>query len=197
MKKYDEAKKLPFQELKGISQKTIENHYGKLYQGYVKKWQEIQEKLNSVDLSSANATFSELRELKLEEGFVADAVLLHEAYFDILGGDGVPKGEILERISQDFGSFENWQKEFKALGLAARGWVVLAFDFNDGKLHNYIADFHNQGGIWGTSPTLVLDVYEHAYFIDYGADRKSYLEAFFHNLNWEFINKKFGKTVKR
>ena len=197
MKKYDEAKKLPFQELKGISQKTIENHYGKLYQGYVKKWQEIQEKLNSVDLSSANATFSELRELKLEEGFVADAVLLHEAYFDILGGDGVPKGEILERISQDFGSFENWQKEFKALALAARGWVVLAFDFNDGKLHNYIADFHNQGGIWGTSPTLVLDVYEHAYFIDYGADRKSYLEAFFHNLNWEFINKKFGKTVKR
>jgi len=197
MKKYDEVKKLPFQGLMGISQKTIENHYGKLYQGYVKKWQEIQERLEKTDRSIANATFSDLRELKLEEGFAADAVLLHEAYFDILGGNGNPKGEILEIIAQDFGSFENWQKEFKALGLAARGWVVLAFDFNDGKLHNYIADFHNQGGIWGTSPILVLDVYEHAYFIDYGADRKSYLEAFFQNLNWEVISKKFSKIVKK
>jgi len=197
MKRYEEVKKLPFQELKGISQKTIENHYGKLYQGYVKKWQEIQERLKNVDESTANATFSDLRELKLEEGFVADAILLHEAYFDILGGGGNPKGEILERISQDFGSFENWQTEFKALGLSARGWVILAYDFNDGRLHNYLADIHNQGGIWGSSPILVLDVYEHAYFIDYGSDRKSYIEAFFQNLNWEVIDKKFGKLVKR
>ncbi len=197
MKKYDEAKELPFQELKGISSKTIENHYGKLYQGYVKKWQEIQERLNKVDQSNSNATFSDLRELKIEETFAANAIILHEAYFGVLGGDGKSKGEILEKISQDFGSFEAWQEEFKALGLAARGWVILAFDFNDGKLHNYIADAHNQGGVWGTSSILVLDVYEHAYFIDYGADRKSYIEAFFQNLNWEVINKKFEKIVKR
>lgn len=197
MKKYEEVKKLPFQELSGISQKTIENHYGKLYQGYVKKWQEIQERLKNVDESTANATFSDLRELKLEEGFAADAVLLHEAYFDILGRDGNPKGEIIERITKDFGSFEAWQGEFKALGLAARGWVILAYDFNDGKLHNYIADIHNQGGIWGTAPILVLDVYEHAYFVDYGSDRKSYIEAFFRNLNWGKINKKFAKLVKK
>jgi Fe-Mn family superoxide dismutase len=197
MKKYEEIKKLPFQTLEGISQKTIENHYGKLYQGYVKKWQEIQEKLKSVDLSSANATFSDLRELKLEQGFAADAVLLHEAYFDVLGGNGNPAGKILEKIDEDFGSFDNWQSEFKALGLSSRGWVVLAFDFNDGKLRNYIADVHNQGGIWGTSPILVLDVYEHAYFIDFGTDRKSYLETFFKNLNWQAIDKKFQKTVKK
>src|SRR3989344_6255419 len=185
MKDYGESKKVPFQNLKGISEKTISIHHDKLYEGYVKKWQEIQEKLKTTDKGLANATFSELRELKLEETFAGNAVLLHEAYFDVLGGDGKAEGEILTAIEKDFGSFENWISEFKALGLCARGWVILAYDFNDGKLRNYLADIHNQGGIWGTTPLLVLDVYEHAYFIDYGSDRKSYLEDFFANLNWQ------------
>jgi Fe-Mn family superoxide dismutase len=73
----------------------------------------------------------------------------------------------------------------------------LAYDFNDGKLRNYICDAHNQEGIWGASPILVLDIYERAYFIDYGAERKSYIEAFFQNLNWEVIDKKIRKIVKR
>jgi len=197
MKNYGETKQLPFKELKGISPKTMENHYGKLYQGYVKKWSEIQEKLKVADLSSANATFSDLRALKLEQGFAADAVLLHEAYFDVLGGNGEAKGEIIDAIANDFGSLEKWQEEFKALGLSSRGWVILAYDFNDGKLRNYIADSHNQGGIWGASPLLVMDVYEHAYFIDYGADRKSYIEAFFQNLNWEAIDKKLLKIANK
>ncbi|MDD2697046.1 MAG: superoxide dismutase [Candidatus Pacebacteria bacterium] len=198
MKKYEEIKKLSFSKpLTRISEKTISIHYDKLYQGYVKKWQEIQEKLKEIDKSTSNATFSDLRELKLEEGFAADAILLHEAYFDVLGGNGNPEGDIVDAIAKDFGSFEAWREEFEASGLAARGWVVLAYDFNDGKLHNYIADLHNQGGVWGTSPILVLDVYEHAYFIDYGSDRKNYIEAFFQNLNWEAINKKFLKIVRK
>lgn len=188
---------MPFKELKGISQKTIEVHYGKLYQGYVKKWQEIQERLKKAEKALSNATFSEIRELKIEEGFAANAVLLHEAYFDILGGEGKPLGEVVEAISKDFGSYDNWQKEFKALGMAARGWVILSYDFNEGKLRNYIADVHNQGGIWGTAPILVLDVYEHAYFIDYGSDRKSYIEDFFSNLNWQVTNKRYLKVVKK
>jgi Fe-Mn family superoxide dismutase len=196
MKEYNQVKKLSIKkELKGISEKTTSIHHDKLYEGYVKKWQEIQERLKKVDRSLANATFSELRELKLEETFAANGVLLHEAYFDILGGNGKPEGKIVERIAKDFGSFENWQEEFKALGMAARGWVVLAYDFNDGKLHNYLADWHSQGGIWGTAPILVLDVYEHAYFIDYGSDRKSYIEDFFANLNWQAINKRYLKIV--
>lgn len=197
MKDYNQVKKLPFsKELKGISEKTLSIHHDKLYEGYVKKWQEIQERLKKVDLSLANATFSELRELKLEESFAANGILLHEAYFDVLGGEGKPEGEIIEAIEKDFGSFENWQEEFKALGMAARGWVVLAYDFNDGKLHNYLADWHSQGGIWGTAPLLVLDVYEHAYFIDYGSDRKSYIEDFFANLNWKAVNKRYLKIIK-
>lgn len=196
MKNYNEAKKLPFKDLKGISQKTIENHYAKLYQGYVKKWQEIQEKLKSVDRSLANATFSDFRELKLEETFAANAVILHEAYFDVLGGEGKPEGEIIKAIEKDFGSFEKWQEEFKALGQASRGWVILAFDFNDGKLRNYLADAHNLYAVWGSSPILVLDMYEHAYFIDFGSDKKSYIDTFFENLNWQAINKKFQKMER-
>ncbi len=194
MKSYNKVKELPFQELKGISAKTMEVHFGKLYQGYVKKWQEIQDKVANADQASANASFSDLRELKLEETFTADAILLHEAYFDILGGDGKPSGSIMEAIAKDFGSFEQWVEEFKALGLCARGWVILAYDFNDGRLRNYTADAHNQGGIWGSAPIVVLDVYEHAYFIDFGSDRKAYIEAYFENLNWEAVEKKCTKV---
>lgn len=183
MKQYSEIKNLPFKELKGISQKTIEIHWGKLYQGYVKKWQELQEKLK------AGAS----RDLKVEESFLADAVILHEAYFDILGGQEQPDVEIIERIKQDFGSFEIWQEEFKNLGAVSRGWVVLAYDFNDGKLRDYIADSHNSYGIWGAAPLAVLDMYEHAYFIDFGSDKKAYIEAWLQNLNWLAINKKFQK----
>lgn len=196
MKSYGIAKNLPFSELNGISQKTIENHYNKLYQGYVKKWQEIQDKLKTADLASANATYSELRELEVEQTFAANAVVLHEAYFDALGGAGKPEGKILEAIAKDYDSFEKWLAHFKALGLASRGWVILAYDFNEGVLRNYIADSHNAFGVWGTAPVLVMDMYEHAYFMDFGADKKAYIEAFFQNLNWEAIDKKFQKITQ-
>jgi Fe-Mn family superoxide dismutase len=195
MKKYDEVKKLPFSELKGISQKTIDTHYGKLYQGYVKKWQEIQEKLKTVDESTANATFSDLRELKVEESFASNAIILHEAYFDILGGTGELEGEIIDAIKRDFDSFEKWLTNFKALGLCSRGWVVLGYDFNDGKLKNFLLDAHNLYGVVGTAPVLVMDMYEHAYFMDFGSDKKSYIETFFQNLNWLTMAKKFQKVI--
>ena len=196
MKKYEDAKKLPFQELKDISQKTIENHYGKLYQGYVKKWQEIQEKLKTADNLSANAVFSDLRELKLEESFAANGIILHENYFDVLGGSGKPEGEVIAAIEKDFDSFERWLGDFKALGLCSRGWTVLGYDFNDGKLRNFLLDAHNLYGVWGVSPILAMDMYEHAYFIDFAADKKSYIETFFQNLNWQAVNQKFQRVVK-
>ena len=196
MKSYGEVKNLPFKELKGISQKTIDIHWGKLYQGYVKKWQEIHDRANAVDLSLANATFSELRGLKVEQSFAANAVILHEAYFDILGGDGKPVGKFADEITKRYDSFENWVKHFTALGLTSRGWVVLAYDFNEGRLRNYIADAHNLYGIWGAAPIIVLDMYEHAYFIDFGSDKKAYIEAWLQNLNWSAIDQKFQKIVK-
>ncbi|MBI2042028.1 MAG: superoxide dismutase [Candidatus Nealsonbacteria bacterium] len=186
MKSYGEVKNLPFKNLNGISDKTIDIHWGKLYQGYVKKWQELQERLKE----------GVSRDLKVEESFLADAVVLHEAYFDILGSDGKPTGSIINAIAKDYGSFEEWTGHFKALGIASRGWVVLAYDFNDGKLRNYIADAHNLYGVWGAAPIIVLDMYEHAYFIDFGSDKKSYIETYFKNLDWKKIEQKFNKIVK-
>ncbi len=176
--------------LKGLSERQITEHHDVLYAGYVKKVAEIRDKLKKVELTTANATYSDLRELKHEETFALNGVKLHEGYFDNLSpnGGGVASGKIAEMIEQDFGSFENWKNEFMACGVSARGWVVLAFDLDDKKLHNYICDVHNQGGVWSCIPLLILDVYEHAYFLDYGTARKKYLDVFMDNVDWGFVN---------
>ncbi len=181
-----EAKPLTYKALQGLTEKQLAEHHDVLYVGYVKKTDEIREKLKTVDLTKANGTHSDLRELKLEEGFAVNGVRLHEGYFAALGGNGgKPEGNLLKMIEKDFGSYETWEAEFKALGLCARGWVVLAFDWQDKKLHNYICDMHNHGGMWDCSAVLILDVYEHAYFLDYGTKRKDYIETFFKNLDWK------------
>lgn len=189
-------KPLTFKELKGISQKTMEIHHGKLYTGYVNKRNEIEEKLGTVDFASANQTYSDLRSLKVEETFAGNGQVLHEAYFGVLGGSGGrPTGALLQAITHEFGTYEHWEAEFKATGMAVRGWVVLAYDTNDGRLHNYVGDAHNQGGMWGAIPILVLDVYEHAYFIDYGSDRKKYIEDYMLNINWQIAEEVFARWV--
>jgi Fe-Mn family superoxide dismutase len=192
-----EAKPLPFSKaLSGISDKTLSIHHDKLYAGYVNKRNEIEEKLSKVDRTAANATYSEYGELKREESFAAGGMYLHEYYFSVLGGDGSAKGEIIQAIEKEFGSYENWLADFKAAGMVARGWVVLAYDTQDGRLHNYLCDAHNHGGIWGAFPILVMDMYEHAYFIDYGSDRKTYIEDYLKNLDWDKINSIY-KSIKR
>jgi len=177
--------------LDGISQRQIDAHFDVLYKGYVNKYNEIQQRMQDVNPSEANATDSPIRELKLEETFAADAVRLHEAYFENLGGGGqVASGPIVDLIKEDWGSFEKWEAEFRGMGLSARGWVVLAFDWQTRRLHNFLSDAHNVGAMWNCTPVLVLDVYEHAYFIDYGTNRKSYLEAFMRNINWDVVNRR-------
>lgn len=186
-----QARPLPYKSLAGLSEKQLAEHHDVLYVGYVKKTDEIRDAFAKTDLTKANGTYAEARELKLEEGFTINAVRLHEGYFLALGGPGgKPTGNLLKMIEKDFGSYEKWETEFRALGLAARGWVVLAFDWEDMKLHNYICDMHNQGGVWGCSTVLILDVYEHAYFLDYGTGRKAYIDAFFKNLNWKHPEEK-------
>ena len=184
-----EVKPLKYKSLPGLSEKQLAEHHDVLYAGYVKKVDEIAESLKNVDLSKANATFSDLRELKVEETFALNGVRLHEGYFGNLGGKGgKATGEILAMIEKDFGSYEKWEAEFKALGLCSRGWVVLAYDWQDTKLRNVVCDLHNQGGVWGCSALLILDVYEHAYFFDYATARKKYIEAYFQNIDWSVPN---------
>ncbi len=179
----------PAGELTGISRRQIDEHFDVLYMGYVKKLNEIGEKAGGADLETANATYSQLRELKREEVFTANAIRLHEAYFENLAPGQTCSGPILDLINEDFGTYEQWEREFGALGMCARGWVVLAFDWTDGKLHNYLSDIHSDG-VWAASPLLVLDVYEHAYMIDYGTARAKYLSAFMDNVKWDVVNQR-------
>lgn len=188
---------LPFDPLaaKGLSEKALAIHHDKLYVGYVNKRNELDELFPTIDLTKAtNATYSAWRAAKLEETFAQNGIVLHESYFSTLAGQGGdPTGPLADKIIADFGSIQRWKEEFMACGFSARGWVVLAYDFRDGKLHNYLCDAHNHGGIWGAMPLLVLDVYEHAYFIDYGSDRKSYLEAYMSQINWDVVAEGFAR----
>lgn len=171
----------------GLSEKLMKDHY-KLYEGYVKKANEISEKLKTVDLSSANATYSDLRALKLGYSFAVNGVKSHELYFENLSGNGkAPEGWIGSKIADTFGSYENWLADMKATGIAARGWVWFAFDWQNGSVFNYLGDAHDAFPIWHATPLVALDVYEHAYFTDYGTGRADYIDAFFKNLNWNSV----------
>ncbi|MDO8601019.1 MAG: Fe-Mn family superoxide dismutase [bacterium] len=182
-------KPLKYVALEGLSEKQLKEHHDVLYVGYVKKSAEIEEKLKAVDVSTANATFSDLRELKMEETFALNGVKLHEGYFDNMkSGGSACSGKIRELIDRDFGSYEKWEAEFRAMGLAARGWVVLGYDLDDGKLRNVLCDSHNQGGVWNMVALFIMDVYEHAYFLDFATGRKAYIEVFFKNIDWEYVN---------
>jgi Fe-Mn family superoxide dismutase len=175
-------------ELDGISRQTIEAHY-KLYQGYVAKRNEILGRLAGVDLSAANQTYSELRELKVELTFAIGGIKNHELYFEHLGGvGGDPKGAFGELVTRDFGSVDAWRSDLKATGIAGRGWAWTAYDWDEGRLFNYIGDAQNSFPVWNASPLVALDVYEHAYFIDYGTDRSAYIDAFFANLDYAVID---------
>lgn len=179
-KKFDSIK-----QLKGISEQTMTEHY-KLYEGYVKKANEILEKLKSVDKSAANQTYSDLRELKVELSFALGGIKNHEIYFGHLGGEGgKPSGWLLEKIEKDFGSFEDFKTDMKQTGLAARGWVWLAYDWQTGDLFNYLGDSQNSYPIWHCTPLIALDTYEHAYWLDFQTGRAAYIDAFFDNLNWQ------------
>ncbi len=198
-----EAKPLPFKKsLKGISDKTMQIHHDKLYQGYVTKSNEIREKLDAVEklgngtLEKANQSYSDLRAMKDGETFAVNGVYLHEYYFNVLGGEGNATGSLVDAIAIEFGSLDNFVKYFKACGLAARGWAVLSWDTHVGALRVYTADAHNQGGVWGAIPVIVLDVYEHAYFIDYGSDRKAYIEDYMTNLNWDAANAVYERAKR-
>jgi Fe-Mn family superoxide dismutase len=175
-------------ELDGISRESVEAHY-KLYEGYVSKRNEILRALDGVDLASANQTYSAIRALKVELTFAVGGIKNHEVYFEHLGGGGGdPDGAFAQLVERDFGSVQDWRADLKATGLAGRGWAWTAYDWDEGRLFNYIGDAQNTYPIWNASPLVALDVYEHAYFLDYRTDRASYIDAFFDNLDWATVN---------
>ncbi len=175
-------------ELDRISRASVEAHY-KLYQGYIAKRNEILAQLADVDLASASQVYSAIRALKVDLSFAIGGIKNHEIYFEHLGGDGGdPTGLAGQLITRDFGSVEAWRSDLKATGMGGRGWAWTAYDWDEGRLFNYIGDAQNTFPIWNATPLVALDVYEHAYFLDYQTDRASYIDAFFDNLDWDTIN---------
>lgn len=182
-------------ELNGISARTMEEHY-ELYKGYVGKVNEIQEKLANADRSTANQIYSDLRSLRVDLSFATGGVKNHETYFAHLGGSGgTPKGKLAEMIARDYPSYDAWLADFKASGIAARGWVWLAYDHDWNCLTTVLGDAQNTFPLWNATPILALDVYEHAYWLDYGRARAKYIEAFFNNLDWGVVEQNLERAL--
>jgi superoxide dismutase, Fe-Mn family len=175
-------------ELEGISRESIMAQY-RLYAGHVDKRNEILRRLAEADLAGANPVYSELRALKVELSFALGGIKNLELYFEQLGGDGGnPRGAVAALIKRDFGSAEMWHSDLKATAMAARGWAWTAYDWDEGRLFNYLGDGDNSYAIWNATPLLALDVHEHAYYLDFQTDREAYVDAFFANVDWSVVN---------
>lgn len=183
-----------------LSQEAIEIHHGKLYQGYVDKRNQIEQKLSELedtDWQQANQIYSQLRGLKEGETFAANGMILHGYYFAVLGGENAwQESEAAQEIIKQFGTIEQFRKQMKASAMAARGWAILAFDLSDKRLHIYTADAQNQGAVWGALPIIALDVYEHSYFKDFGADRGAYIDTFLDAIDWQAVDRFWLQATK-
>ncbi len=181
-----------------ISPETADWHYNKHHAGYVAALNTIEKELETADRGKANGNYSELGELKRRQTWNHSGALLHDVYWDNLGGDGDPsKGpDILAAIEKEFGSLETWKEDFKATAFAAKlsGWGLLVLDpLYSGRLLNVLVDEHQYGAIWGGIPLIACDVFEHAYYHKDGPGRAAYIDNLIENLNWERINARFLK----
>lgn len=186
-----EAKKFnSINGLPGLSERLMTEHY-KLYEGYVKKANEISEALKSVDKSKANATQSDLRSLKLGLSFAWGAIKSHELYFGHLTSSTGTPGDLMGNLIENhFGSFEAWSEDLAKTGIAARGWVWTAYDWDSKIIFNFLGDQHDAFPLWNATPLVALDVYEHAYMLDYGVNRADYIKAFLAGLDWTVIEQR-------
>ncbi len=179
--------------LSGLSQKLIESHYENNYGGALRRLNAIAEKLESLDFAKTPGYV--VNGLKREELVALNSTLLHELYFASLvgGADPKPPQAFAEALERDFGSVDRWRDEFVAMGNAlagGSGWVLLCHVPRDGRLINQYAADHAQA-IAGAIPILALDMYEHAYHIDFGANAKAYVDAFMRNVDWKSVQARY------
>jgi superoxide dismutase, Fe-Mn family len=171
--------------IKGLSEKILVSHYENNYSGAVKRLNAITEQLAGLDYATAPVFV--INGLKREELIAANSMILHEIYFDGLGGGGSPSGPLAEAIMRDFGSIERWRTQFAAIGKAeggGAGWVILSYSPRDKRLINQWAADHTTT-LAGGRPVLVLDMYEHAYHMDYGAKAGAYVDAYMEANRWD------------
>lgn len=186
-----------------VSGEQYRYHFKHYFRAHELKLREIRARLLKADTHCPDPVFSFLRVLKGEELWLRNSVILHENYFNCLDGEKAgPSSELLALLSRDFGSVEEWEADFKAQALSARGWVVLGFDLWEGRLVNIISDEH-AGAPWMIYPLLSLDIFEHAYQRDYGTEKEAYLKNFLRYINWETVNEcldgaqKMYRSVKK
>jgi superoxide dismutase, Fe-Mn family len=173
--------------LNGLTLKLIESHYENNYGGALRRLNAIASQLESLDLATTPPHV--VNALKREELVALNSTLLHELYFAGLGGDGKPTEAMARALARDFGSLDRWRSEFIAMaqGLAGgSGWVLLTYVPRDARLLNQYAGDHTQA-IAGAIPLLALDMYEHAYHIDFGANARAYIDAFMRNVDWNAV----------
>jgi Fe-Mn family superoxide dismutase len=182
--------------LQGLSPKLIESHYENNYGGALRRLNAIAAQLEGADF--AKLPGFTLNGLKREELIAHNSVILHELYFASLGGDGRDPGSFAEVLSRDFGSVDRWKAEFAAMGRAlggGSGWVLLTYVPREGRLANQYASDHSQS-LAGGIPVLALDMYEHAYHIDFGANVAAYVDTFLRNIDWKGVAARYQGASK-
>ena len=174
--------------MNGFSETLLKNHFA-LYQGYVTNTNKVWDALQAMLKEGKTAT-PEYAELKRRFGWEFNGMRLHELYFDNLGGKGTinKSGKLAKLLPGAYGSVEAWEKDFRATGaMRGIGWVVLYQDDTNGWLFNQWISEHDGGHPAGCRPILIMDVFEHAYMLDYGLKKADYIEAFFKNINWDAV----------
>ena len=184
--------------LSGLSENLLKNHFG-LYAGYVANTNKLADTLEKMR-SEENMALSEYAELKRRFGWEFDGMRLHELYFGNLAKEKIQIGEssiLSVQIKKDFGTFLDWKKDFLATGaMRGIGWVVLYFDPAAKRLFNVWIGEHDSGHLTGANPILVMDVFEHAYLLDYGTKKADYISAFMNVIDWKVVEDRYDWATK-
>jgi Fe-Mn family superoxide dismutase len=177
--------------VKGLSDLQLTEHF-KLYKGYVKKLNEIWERLRTVDRSAPNYSFDDYSELKRREPIAFNGTVLHEMYFENIGNGSTQPGDEAKRIiSGSFGSFDDWLADAKACLMSAHGWLIVSFDYKEKRLFNNLIHTEHDGGLMANTHTMIaVDAWEHAYFIDYQTKKEEYVANMLSGLNWDVIGRR-------
>lgn len=184
---------------KGFSDQLLKNHFA-LYQGYVTNTNKLTDLLNTF-LREGKSGTPEYAELKRRLGWEFNGMRLHEYYFGNMTKGGAEldrNSKLFKKILEDFGTYENWEKDFKAVGtMRGIGWAILYYDPVAGRLFNFWINEHDVGHLSGANPIIIVDVFEHAYMIDYGLKRADYIEAFFKAIDWTVVANRFSEAAAK
>ena len=191
-------KPLKADEFKGfLSKDQLSIHHSAHYGGAVKSLGQIESELESADRAKANANYSAIRELKREQVHAMNSVVMHELYFDgIASAQADPTEAAQAQLKKRFGSLDKWVEDFKAAGVSARGWALLVYQPMNGKLYNVVTDMHDIGPMVFGIPLVLLDCYEHAFYVDYRNKKGDYVAAYPKFIDWSEVGRRIAAAVK-